>query len=139
MQHILQDLLPSDLKLLMDAGTRILSLFDIEKGEIVVQKRLTRNEWTLLMVFEKNHPRYAPNELLLASLTSLSPDMCRKRLHEAQEKSQKTVNQELKPVYRALTGLRKKLKSVYPQLDISLLRGVGYVLRVARDISEEAV
>lgn len=89
------------------------------------------------MVFVENRPHYAPYEMLLASLTSLAPDTCRKQLHDAQEEGTNAVTRELKPVYRALSTLRKKLKSVYPPLDISLLRGVGYVLRVDRDVDGE--
>lgn len=134
MQHILQDLLPTELKLLVDAEMQTLNLFDSEKGALVVQRRLTGNEWTLLMVFEENHPHYAPNEMLLASLTLFSPDVCRKRIYEAQQKGAGAVRKEMKPVYRALSTLRKKLKAIYPPLKISLVRDAGYALRVAPDI-----
>lgn len=139
MQHILQDLLSADLNLLMDARTRTLSLLNTLSSSIVAQEQLTRNEWTLLVVFAENHPHYAPNELLLASLTSLSPDICRRRIHDAQEKGADAVRKELKPVYRALSTLRKKLKDVYPPLKIFVLREAGYVLRVSPDVGEESL
>ena len=105
MPRILKDVLPPDLILLTDAGMRTLSLLSIHGDEILAQKQLTRNEWTLFIVLVENYPHYAPNEILLSSLTSLSPDVCRMRMHEAQEKGINAVTRELKPVYRALSSL----------------------------------
>jgi len=89
------------------------------------------------MVFVENHPHYAPYEMLLASLTALSPDTCRMQLHKAQQLGAESVKQELTPVYRALSSLRTKLKSIYAPLKISLVRDAGYVLIVSFDTDKD--
>ncbi len=131
MSNMLQDLLPPDLKLLLNVETRTLSLLCISSSSILVQKQLTRNEWSLFTVLVTNHPHYAPYEVLLASLTSLSPDACRVQLHKAQREGAVALTQELKPVYRALSSLRIKLKAIYPPLKIYHIRDTGYGFAVA--------
>ena len=137
MSSVLQDLLSPDLKLLSSAETRTLALLCISSSSILAEERLTKNEWTVFMTLVHNHPHYAPYEVLLSNLTSLSPDICRKRIHEAQQKSAKAMKQELKPVYRAISGLRGKLQIVYEPLKVSLVRDAGYMLFDSPNLDED--
>ena len=127
-EAILQSLLPSDYKLELNAEARILSLLNAHVPHILAQQQFTKNEWNVLLILLSSYPYYAPYEVLLASLTSLSPADCRKRLQEAQQSGPKILKRELKPVYRALSGIRAKLNSLYPSLKISPIRDGGYVL-----------
>ena len=106
----------------------MLSLLSTAPPSILAQQQLTKNEWSILLTLLASHPHYAPHEALLASLTSLSPTECHKRLQEAQRLGSQTLKRELKPVHRALSGLRNKFASFYPGLKISLIRNVGYAL-----------
>lgn len=139
MLDTLQGSFPSEFKLVAHLETRAISLLCISSSSILAQKRLTKNEWTLFIVLVENYPHYAPYEMLLASLTTLSLDTCRIRLHEAQESGTEAVKQELKPVHRALSSLRAKLKSIYPQLKISVVRDAGYGLTISPASSKETV
>ena len=97
-KSILQNLLPASCKLELSEKTRILNLLSAD----------------------------APH--ILASLTLLSPGDCRKMLQEAEQVGPKTLKRELKPVHRALCGLRAKLNNLSPYLKISLIRDLGYAL-----------
>jgi hypothetical protein len=127
-ESVLQALLPSDYKLELNATARMLSLLSTHAPHILAQQQFTRNEWSILLTILASYPYYAPHEILLASLTSLSSIDCHKRLQEAQESGSKALKQELKPVHRALSGIRAKLDNLYPPLKISPIREVGYVL-----------
>lgn len=127
----LQDLLPANLRLEWNPEIRMLTLFSIDSPPSFFQQRFTRNEWILLANILHYYPHYAPYELLLAAFTLLSPDDCRRHLREARMLGSKAVVQELKPVYRALSGVRIKLKKLYPRLKISLVRNAGYALTLA--------
>lgn len=127
-ESVLQALLPSDYKLELNATARILSLLSTHTPHILAQQQFTRNEWSLLLTLLASYPYYAPHEVLLASLTSLSSTDCHKRLQGAQKSGSKALKQELKPVHRALASIRAKLNNLYPPLKISPIREVGYVL-----------
>lgn len=127
-ESILQSLLPSDHKLELNAKARMLSLLNTHAPHILAQQQFTRNEWSIFLTLLASYPYYAPHEVLLASLTSLSPADCRKRLQAAQQSGAKILKRELKPVHRALSGTRAKLNNLYPYLKISLIRDVGYAL-----------
>ncbi len=127
-ESIVQSLLPSDYKLELNAKARMLSLLNTHAPHILAQQQFTRNEWSLLLTLLASYPYYAPHEVLLASLTSLSPADCRERLQEAQQLGSKAFKQELKSVHRALSGIRAKLDKLYPPLKISPIREVEYVL-----------
>jgi hypothetical protein len=127
-ESVLQSLLPSDYKLELNATARILSLLNTHAPHILAQQQFTRNEWSILLTLVASYPYYAPHEVLLASLTSLSSTDCHKRLQKAQESGPRALKQELKPVHRALSGIRAKLNKLYPPLKISPIRDVGYVL-----------
>lgn len=125
---ILENLVPAGFKLELNQKGRILSLLDIHSPCILAQQQFTRNEWNILLVLFVAYPHYASNEALLASITSLSSADCAKRLQEAQQLGPRMLKQELKPVYRALAGIRIKLNQLCPQPRISLVRGLGYAL-----------
>jgi hypothetical protein len=125
---VLHSLPPPDYKLELNAQARMLSLLRTHAPHILAQQQFTRNEWSLLLTLLASYPYYAPHEVLLASLTSLSSIDCHKRLQEAQKSGSQALKQELKPVHRALSGIRAKLNKLYPPLKISPIREVGYVL-----------
>jgi len=127
-ESVLQGLLPASCKLELNAKTRMLSLLSTDHPHILAQEQFTKNEWNVLLTFLSSYPYYAPHEVLLASLTSLSPADCRKRLQEAQQSGAKSLKRELKPVHRALSSVRAKLDKLYPPLKISLIRNLGYAL-----------
>ena len=127
-ESVLQGLLPSEYKLELNATARMLSLLSTRAPHILAQQQFTRNEWSILLTLLASYPYYAPHEVLLASLTSLSSLDCHKRLQEAQKSGSKALKQELKPVHRALSGIRAKLDKLYPPLKISPIRDIGYVL-----------
>jgi hypothetical protein len=82
----------------------------------------------LVPIFE-SFPYYCPYEVLFAHLTSevITPtiiDRCRKYLQEAQNHG--NWQQELRPVRRAISTLRRKLDCF--QLRISTVRDMGYAL-----------
>lgn len=127
-ESVLQGLLPSDYKLELNTKARMLSLLNTHTPHILAQQQFTKNEWRILLTLLASYPYYAPHEVLLASLTSLSSLDCHKRLQEAQKSGSRVLKQELKPVHRALSGIRAKLDKLYPPLKISPIREVGYVL-----------
>ena len=130
------DLFPPDLQLEWNTESRILSLLNVREPCIQAQQQFTRNEWLLLMSLIECYPHYTPHEMLLAELTLISYDDWRKRLQKIRQVQPEAIIQELKPVYRALSGVRTKLKKFYPQLKISLVRNMGYALSLAPDIQE---
>ncbi len=95
-ESVLPSLLPSDYKLELNAQARMLSLLNTHAPHILAQQQFTKNEWNILLTLLSSYPYYAPYEVLLASLTSLSPTDCRKRLQEAQQAGSKTLKQELR-------------------------------------------
>lgn len=121
------DLFPEGLQLEWNSERRILSLLSVQELRILAQQQFTRNEWLLLMSLIQCYPHYAPHEMLLAELTLLSSEDWRQRLQRIREVQPETIIHELKPVYRALSGTRIKLKKLYPQLKISLVRNMGYI------------
>ncbi len=127
-KSILQNLLPASCKLELSEKTRILNLLSTDSPHILAQQQLTKNEWSIFITLLVSYPHYAPHETLLASLTLLSPGDCRKILQEAEQVGPKTLKRELKPVHRALSGLRAKLNNLSPYLKISLICDLGYAL-----------
>jgi len=107
---------------------RMLSLISTSNPRTLTQQRFTKNEWSLLTHLIDYYPYYVPHEILLAELTLLSPDDCRLLLQKVRMQGQHTIVQELKPVYRALSGIRTKLQKLYPELKVSLVRNAGYAL-----------
>lgn len=127
-EAILPDLLPRTHVLELNADIRTVSLLNKDSPHIIAQQRFTKNEWSILMLLFKSYPHYAPYEMLLASVTLLSPDDCRKSIQKAQESGSQALKQELKPVYRAISGIRAKLNHLSSCLKVSLIRDLGYAL-----------
>lgn len=122
------DLLTTDFVLHANMEARTLSLIYKRQPPILIQQQFTKNEWTLLAVLLTSYPHYSSHEFLLSSITSLPVDECRSRLDEAQLLGADMLRRELKPVYRALCSIRGKLTKLHPNLRVSLIRNVGYVL-----------
>jgi hypothetical protein len=132
-EALLQSLLPVNYKLEFNADLHILSLLHIDTPRILAQEQFTRNEWSILLAILSSYPYYTSYETLLASITSLTPVYCRKRLQEVQQLGSKAMKQELKPVHRAISSTRNKLYNVCPFLKISLIRELGYNLTISPD------
>lgn len=111
----------------LNTTIRVLSILNLDTPAILAQQQFTKNEWCILMTLFSNYPYYAPSENLLASLTSLSVEDCHKRIQEAQEEGFHALKRELKPVHRAISGIRTKFKHLSPQLQILLVRDAGYI------------
>ena len=117
----LQGLLPPNQKLQINEEARVVNILSIEPPEILAQQRFTRNEWCILVVLLTSYPYYAPFEELLVCLTLLSLADCRKRIQEMQESGSQELNWELKPVQRAISSIRTKLRHLTPSLKISFI------------------
>jgi hypothetical protein len=124
----LQGLLPPKQKLQINEEARVVNILSIDPPEIIAQLQFTRNEWCVLKTLISSYPYYAPYEELLACLTSLSLADCRKRIQELQEAGSQELNRELKPVQRAISSIRTKLRHLTPSLKISFIPGSGYAL-----------
>jgi len=132
-EAVLQTLLPANHKLELNTKTRMLNLLSTASPHLVAQQQFTKNEWSILLTLLLSYPHYASFEVLLASLTLLSPADCRQRLYAAQLSGGQAVKRELKPVHRALSGIRIKFRHVCPQLKISLIRETGYAVTTAEE------
>jgi hypothetical protein len=132
-ESVLQNLLTASCKLELNLKARMLSLLNTDPPHIVAQQQFTKNEWCILLTLLTSYPHYAPYETLLASLTLLSPTDCRKRLQEAKQSGSKAMKRELKPVHRALSGVRVKLGNLSSHLKISLVRDLGYSLTTSSE------
>lgn len=124
----LQGLLPTNQKLEINEKVRIVNVLAIDPPRLLAQQQFTKSEWCVLLTLLTSYPHYAPYEALLACLTSLSLDDCRARILEAQEIGPQELNRELKPVQRALSGIRTKLNGLTAHLKISVIRESGYAL-----------
>lgn len=127
-ESVAPGLFPPNCKLELNAKVRIMSLLCTGSPSILAQEQFTKNEWSILTTLLASYPHYTPYEILLASLTSLSSTDSRKRLQNAQLAGSKPLKQELKPVHRALSGVRVKVHNLSPHLKISLVRHIGYSL-----------
>lgn len=127
-KNVLSHLLPVGYKLELHEPTRTASVLSITSLSLLKQQQFTKNEWSMFQTLLSFYPHYAPHEALLASVTLLSIDDCRRHLHKAQQAGPQQLKNELKPVYRALVGTRTKLQCLSPQLKIALVRNLGYML-----------
>lgn len=115
-------------KLVLYKEIRTLTLLSADVPDVLEQQQFTRNEWNILMAIIESLPYYTPYEVLLSRVTSLSVEDSRKRLQKAEELGAKVMRQELKPVHRALSGIRAKLSAISPYLKLSLIHSLGYTL-----------
>jgi hypothetical protein len=129
-ETLLRALSPENMVLKLDSEARVMALLQTQIPQTLTLQQFTRNEWAFFGTLLRCFPYYAPYEMLLADLTSLSCDDCRSRLLEIQSQGAKAVGRELKPIYRALYGVRIKLHKICPHIKISLVRDSGYVLIV---------
>jgi hypothetical protein len=132
-EKIIPHLLPHGYRLELHEETRIISILDTVNPHIIAQQQLTKNEWSIFLTLLSSYPHYAPYEALMASITDLSIDDCRIRLLKAQQDDAEALKRELKPVHRALSGIRAKLNSLSPHLKVSIVRNLGYSLITAME------
>jgi hypothetical protein len=124
----LQSLLPPQYRLEFNEEARIMNILRVDAPQLLAQPQFTENEWCVLLVLFASYPHYAPYETLLSCLTLLPVAECRKRIQQAQQAGSQALSRELKPVYRALSGVRAKLDDAAPYLKISFIRDTGYSL-----------
>ena len=124
--HIsLQGLLPTGHTLVLNPESRTISLLS-DGPMLIVEQRLSANEMCLFVPILESFPYYCPYEVMLShistkTVTPASIERCRQRLLEAQDFGK--LQQELRPVRRALSSLRNKLRRF--DLGISNIRERG--------------
>lgn len=122
----LPGLLSVDYRLVLNIKTNTLSL--LADGPLLVQQQqLSEVEKRALLPILNAFPRACPYVVLLANISSANAPSTsigywQQRLEEAQ--SQGTWQRELKPLRRALSSLRQKLRTFH--LEISTVREMGY-------------
>jgi hypothetical protein len=121
----LQGLLSIDHTLVLNPETRTLSLLS-DGPTLIVEQQLSTNEMCVFVPILESFPHYCPYEVLLShictrTVTQASIERCRQRLREAHESGK--VQQELRPIRRALSSLRNKLYRL--DLGISNVRERG--------------
>jgi hypothetical protein len=121
----LQGLIPKGQTLVLNPETRTVSLLS-DGPLLIVEQQLSANEMYMFVPILKSFPHYCPYEVLLShistkTVTLASIERCRQRLQEAQASGK--WQQELRPIRRALSSLRNKLRSF--DLGISNVRERG--------------
>ena len=121
----LQGLLQIDQILVLNPETRTVSLLS-DGPTLIVEQQLSANEMYLFVPILESFPHYCPYEVLLShistkTVTPASIERCRQRLREAQDSGK--WQQELRPIRRALSSLRNKLRRL--DLGISNMRERG--------------
>ena len=107
----LSDLLPPDRRLVLNLGTRTLSLLT-DGPALMMEQQFSGNEMRMLVPLLESYPYYCPYEVLLAHISSnvvteASIAHCRQRLQEALSRG--LWQQELRSIRRAVSSLRSKL------------------------------
>lgn len=108
----LHGLLRAGQTLALNIETRTLSLLS-DGPQLIMVQQLSANEMLLIKPMLESFPHYCPYELLLShissnTVTAASIARCKQRLQEAQSCGR--WPQELRPVRRALSSLRGKLR-----------------------------
>lgn len=121
----LPGLLPPGQTLVLNLGTRTLSMLT-DGPMLLMEQQFSLNELRIIVPLLELYPHYCPYEVLLAHISSnivteASIAHCRQRLQEALSRG--TWQQELRPIRRALSSLRNKLKHF--ELGISNVRERG--------------
>src|SRR5690349_9264552 len=83
-ETLLYALSPEETVLKLDSDVRVMAVLYIQSPQTLKLQQFTRNEWTFFGTLLRCYPYYAPFEMLLSDLTSLSCDDCRHRLKEVQ-------------------------------------------------------
>ena len=128
----LSGLLPAGQTLALNTEVRTLSLL-YDGPVLVMERRFSVNEMSILVPILESFPNYCPHEVLLShissnTVTTASVARWRQRLQEAQDRG--AWQQELRPLRRALSSLRNKLHRF--DLEISNVRERGYGLTSSR-------
>jgi len=121
----LQGLLPQNQALALNLSTRTLSLL-AEGPQQIMEQQFSANEMRMMVPIIESFPHYCPYEVLLSyistnNVTPASIAHSRQCLQEALNCG--TWQQELRPVRRALSSLRRKLHKF--DLEISTIRQRG--------------
>jgi hypothetical protein len=121
----LQGLLLIGQTLVLNPETHTVSLLS-DGPMLIAEQQLSANEMYLFVPILESFPHYCPYEVLLAhistkTVTSASIERCRERLREAQASGK--WHQELRPIRRAVSSLRNKLRRF--DLGISNIRERG--------------
>ena len=133
----LPGLLSTGQTLALNTEIRTLSLLH-DGPVLVMERRFSVNEMSILVPILESFPNYCPHEVLLShissnTVTTASVARWRQRLQEAQVRG--AWQQELRPLRRALSSLRNKLHRF--DLEISNVRERGYGLTNSRlDLGE---
>ncbi|SRR5258708_17703141 len=123
--HVFLPDLLSGQTLALNLETRTLSLLT-DGPLLILERQFSANEIRVFVPLVETYPHYCPYEVLLAHLYSNSVSTatiahCRQRLQEAEARGIR--QQELRPIRRALSSLRTKLR--YFDLGISTVREMG--------------
>ena len=114
-------------KLILHKELRTLSLIsDVGGPSLLQQERLSDNEFQVIVPILKAFPHYCPYEVLLASVisrTTIESDIITWRLRLLEAHGNGTWQQEIRPLRRALTSLRRKMSTF--GLEISTIREKG--------------
>lgn len=124
----LPNLVQGNHRLILHKELRTLSLISEEDNgpHLLQQEILTDNELQVIVPIFNAFPYYCPYEVLLANImsrTTLQPTVKNWRLRLLEAQGNGTWQQEIRPVRRTLSSLRRKL---YPfGLEISTVREKG--------------
>jgi hypothetical protein len=126
--YTLPNLVPEGYKLILHKNLRTLSLIsEDEHGPSLLQQEiLTENEMHVIVPIFDTFPYYCPYEVLLAntiSRTTLQSTVKNWRLRLSEAQRNGTWQQEIRPVRRTLSSLRRKLCPF--GLEISTIREKG--------------
>lgn len=121
----LPNLLAPGHTLALNLETRTLSHLT-DGPRLIMEQQLSVNEINLLVPLLDSFPHYCPYEVLLAhiysnTVTPASIARCRQHLQEVKDRGE--WQQELRPIRRALSSLRRKLH--YFGIEISNVRERG--------------
>jgi hypothetical protein len=129
--YSLKGLLPAGHMLALNMGLGTLSLIanTMEGAKLTAEQQFTNSEICVLRPLLESYPHFCPYEVLLASfnsghVTEQAIELCRQRLHEAQEVG--IWDQEMRPVRNVLSRTRLKIHTF--GIDIFSILETGYVL-----------
>lgn len=123
----LPTLLPGGQTLALNLETRTLSLLG-DGPQLLMEQQFSFNELCVIVPILKSYPYYCPYEELLAHISSnlvtqATIERCSQRLEEAQDRG--TLQEELRPIRRALSSIRTKLQCFNMGISNVRERGCG--------------
>jgi hypothetical protein len=125
LERVLRHLLPDSITPLVHPEKRAIAVFGEEHPQNTMEF-FTPTEWALLLVLAEAYPQYAPYEWLLQGLYSYSLEQARQMVLAAS--SARARHGLLKPIHRALSHLRSKLRALHANVNISHVYEAGYAL-----------